>query len=124
MTGWIGEVGSEVQQHLRELQAKGSPGFAAQVAEAFLRDTATRLIALQDAIARRDGDATCRVAHTIQGSGAMMGAASLARSCAELGTAARGGAFDRCEGLLAELTAAFDAIQLVIKSEDSSDSPR
>lgn len=124
MTGWVGEVGSEVRERLRELDAKGSPGLAAQVAEVFLDDTAARLNALRDAIARRDGEATYRIAHTIQGSAAMIGAASMARSCAELTTAARNGAFDSCEALVADLGAGFEAIQRAVRPEGSSASSR
>ena len=106
--------GLEVLEHLRGLEARGSPGLAAQVIEIFVRDTSTRLAALREAIARRDGDATYRVAHTLQGSAAMVGAASLARSCGELTSAARSGSFDRCEAIVAELDTRFQAIQHVV----------
>jgi HPt (histidine-containing phosphotransfer) domain-containing protein len=109
-------MGLEVLAHLRALEARGSPGLAAQVIEIFVRDTATRLAALREAIARRDGEATYRVAHTLQGSAAMVGAASLARSCGELTSAARSGSFDRCEAIVAELDASFEAIQQVVLS--------
>jgi len=57
-------MGLEVLEHLRGLEARGSPGLAAQVIEIFVRDTSTRLAALREALARRDGDATYRIAHT------------------------------------------------------------
>ena len=82
--------------------------------EIFLQDTSTRLDALRDAVARRDGDATYRVAHTLQGSAAMVGAASVARSCAELVSAARSESFDRCEALVADLDAGVEAIRRVV----------
>ena len=107
-------MGLEVLEHLRGLEARGSPGLAAQVIEIFVRDTSTRLAALREALARRDGDATYRIAHTLQGSAAMVGAASLARICGELATAARSGLFDRCEAIVAELDTSFQAIQHVV----------
>jgi HPt (histidine-containing phosphotransfer) domain-containing protein len=110
-------MGVEVLEHLRGLEAKGSPGLAAQVIEMFLRDTSTRLASLREAIARRDVDATYRLAHTLQGSAAMVGAASMARSCAELTSAARGGSFDRCEAIVTELDSGFQAIQRVVIAE-------
>ena len=106
--------GEEMLEHLRGLEARGAPGLAAQVIEMFVRDTSTRLAALREAIARRDGEATYRVAHTLQGSAAMAGAASVARSCAELTSAARDGSFDRCEAIVAELDTSFKAIQRVV----------
>jgi HPt (histidine-containing phosphotransfer) domain-containing protein len=108
------QMGLEVLEHLRGLEARGSPGLAAQVIEIFVRDTSTRLAALREAIAGRDGDATYRVAHTLQGSAAMVGAASLASTCGELTSAARSGSFDRCEALVAELDTSFQAIQHVV----------
>ena len=108
------DLGAEVLEHLRRLEAKGSPGLAARVLEIFLQDTSTRLNALREAVARRDGDATYRVAHTLQGSAAMVGAASVARSCAELVAAARSESFDRCEALVADLDAGVEAIRRVV----------
>ena len=108
------DAGAEVLEHLRRLEAKGSPGLAAHVLEIFLQDTSTRLKALRDAVARRDADATYRVAHTLQGSAAMVGAASVARSCAELVSAARSESFDRCEALVADLDAGVEAIRRVV----------
>jgi histidine phosphotransfer protein HptB len=107
-------TGLEVLEHLRGLEARGTPGLAAQVIEIFVRDTSSRLAALREAIARRDGEATYRVAHTLQGSAAMVGAASVARGCAELTSAARNGSFDRCEAIVAELDTSFQAIQRVV----------
>ena len=112
--GTTPDVGAEVLEHLRRLEAKGSPGLAAHVLEIFLQDTSTRLNALRDAVARRDGDLTYRVAHTLQGSASMVGAASVARSCAELVKAVRSGSFDRCEALIAELDAGVEAIRRVV----------
>ena len=107
-------LGSEVLEHLRGLEAKGSPGLAAEVVEIFLQDTSTRLKALREAVAQRDGEAAYRVAHTLHGSASMVGALSLARSCAELIKAARSGSFDRCEAIVADLDAGFEAIQRVV----------
>ena len=107
----MSDPGKDILEHLHGLETKGRPGLAAQVLEMFLQDTSARLGALRDAIGRRDGDATYRVAHTMQGSAAMVGAASVAQSCAELAAAARSESFDRCEALATELVASFEAIQ-------------
>lgn len=103
--------GKEILEHLRGL---GSPELAAQVLEVFLQDTSTSLDALREAIGRRDGAAAYRVAHYMQGSTAMVGAASVAQSCAELAAAARSESFDRCEALVGELVASFEAIHRVV----------
>jgi HPt (histidine-containing phosphotransfer) domain-containing protein len=71
---------------------------------------------LGDSVARRDSDAVYRVAHTLEGSAAMVGAATLAHSAGRLGVAARREAFDECEPLVAELSATFDAITRVVQA--------
>ena len=102
---------AEVLEYLRRLEAQGSPGLAADVIEIFLQDTSNRLTALRQAIANGDGETVFRVAHTMQGSASMIGAASVARSCSALAKSARGGSFDQCKVLVSELDARFRAIQ-------------
>lgn len=102
---------ADVLEYLHRLEAQGSPGLAAEVIEIFLQDTSHRLTALRHAIAEGDGETVFRVAHTLQGSASMIGAASVARGCNALATSARSGSFDQCKVLLAELDARFEAIQ-------------
>ena len=101
----------EVLEYLHRLEAQGSPGLAAEVIEIFLQDTSHRLTALRHAIAQEDGETVFRVAHTLQGSASMIGAASVARGCNALAKSARSGSFDQCKVLVAELDARFEAIQ-------------
>ena len=68
--------------YLRRLEAQASPGLAADVIEIFLQDTSDRLTALRQRDRPGDGETVFRVAHTLQGSAAMIGAASVARGCA------------------------------------------
>lgn len=107
-------LGTEVLAHLRQLEAKGSPGLAARLAGVFLRDTGARLEVLRDAVARQDAHAIGRVAHTLQGSAAMVGALILASRCAELRDTASHGSFDRCDRLIAELQTGLDEIRRVM----------
>jgi two-component system, sensor histidine kinase and response regulator len=102
---------AEVLEYLHRLEAQGSPGLAADVIEVFLQDTASRVTALRRAIDQGDGETVFRVAHTLQGSASMIGAASVARSCNALAKSARTGSFDQCRVLVAELNARFEAIQ-------------
>jgi len=102
---------AEVLEYLRRLEAQGSPGLAADVIEIFLQDTSNRLTALRQAIAKRDGETVFRLAHTMQGSASMIGAASVARSCSALAKSARSASFDQCHVLVSELDTRFRAIQ-------------
>ncbi len=101
----------DVMAYLRILEERGSPGLTAQVMPVFLKDTATRLEALRAAVAQKDGTVAYRIAHTLHGSAATVGAASMVTTCADLIREIRVGAFDRCEGLIADLTLDFEAIQ-------------
>lgn len=102
---------AEVLEYLHQLEAKGSPGLAAEVIEIFQQDTSNRLTALRHAIALGDGETVFRVAHALQGSASMIGAASVARSCHALAKSARSGSFDQCKVIVAELDARFEAIR-------------
>lgn len=110
-------VQDDVVGNLRLLETDRTPGLAAQVFEVFLHDTSARMAALRDAVIRRDGEAVERVAHSLQGSLAMVGAASMARRCAELIGMARGGSLDRAATLVAELEGRFEAIRRIDPSE-------
>jgi HPt (histidine-containing phosphotransfer) domain-containing protein len=110
-------VQDNVVANLRLLETDRTPGLAAQVFEVFLQDTSTRMAALRDAVIRRDGDLVERVAHSLQGSLAMVGAASMAQRCAELIGIARGGSLDRAGALVAELEQRFEAIRRTDTSE-------
>jgi HPt (histidine-containing phosphotransfer) domain-containing protein len=108
--------------HLRQLEERSAPGLTAQVLPVFLKDTAARLVALKDAVDRKDANAAHRLAHTLHGSAATVGAASMVRSCAEVIREVRQGVFDRCDDLIKELMLDFEAIK---KASDSilSDAP-
>jgi HPt (histidine-containing phosphotransfer) domain-containing protein len=101
----------DVMTYLRTLEDRGSPGLTAQVMPVFLRDTSSRLDALTEAVAQNDGTSAYRIAHTLHGSAATVGAASMVSTCADLIREVRCGAFDRCDNLIAELTLDFEAIR-------------
>ncbi len=103
-------AGREVMEHLRRLEER-SPGLIAQVIPVFLKDTSARLATLKDAVQQRDGVAAHRVAHTLHGSAASVGAASMVRACAEIIREVRLGAFDGCDRLIGELDADFESIR-------------
>ena len=67
------------------IEERASPGLTAQVMPVFLKDTAARgSNALRTAVAQKDGTSAHRIAHTLHGSAATVGAASMVSSCADL----------------------------------------
>jgi HPt (histidine-containing phosphotransfer) domain-containing protein len=105
------EAGRQVIDHLRQLEARAAPGLAARVMPVFLHDTTTRLTSLRDAVARRDAQTAHRIAHTLHGSAATVGASSMVAVCAEMIREVRCGAFDRCDSLITVLEDDFDSIR-------------
>lgn len=94
-----------------DAERREGPDAAAHVLDIFLREAATQLPAVRAAVARRDAAEIERVAHTIKGSAAMLGAVSVARNCAELILSARHGLFDDGGDIMARLEANVAAIQ-------------
>jgi CheY-like chemotaxis protein len=100
-----------VVENLRRLETRGTPGFADEVLDAFLRDAADQLATLRVAVARRDAGSVERAAHGLKGNASMVGAASLARTCEELIGLARAGSLDAGEPVVRRLDAAIGAIR-------------
>ncbi len=105
------DPGAEVMEHLRKLEARASAGLAAHVLPIFLQDTAVRLAALRDGVARQDGDTVHRVAHTLHGSAATVGASTFVRGCVDIIREIRTGSFDQCEPIITELESDLELIR-------------
>jgi HPt (histidine-containing phosphotransfer) domain-containing protein len=103
-------AGRDVIQHFRRLEGR-APGLAAQVLPVFVKDTETRLVALRDALDTLDSVAAHRVAHTLHGSVASVGAGTMVHSCAEIIRAVRLGAFEGCDRHLQDLQDDFASIR-------------
>ena len=104
-------VGRAVMDHLLKLEERSVPGLAADVMPVFLRDTTVRLAALRDAISRADNVEAHRMAHTIHGSVASIGAATMVRTCADVLRHVRERNLDQCAPLISALTSDLDSIR-------------
>jgi HPt (histidine-containing phosphotransfer) domain-containing protein len=103
-------AGRDVIQHFRRLEGR-APGLAAQVLPVFMKDTEMRLASLREALAAHDSVAAHRVAHTLHGSVASVGATTMVHACAEIIRAVRLGAFEGCDKLLNDLEDDFASIR-------------
>ena len=103
-------AGRDVIQHFRRLEGR-APGLAGQVLPVFIKDTEVRLVALRDALAAHDSVGAHRVAHTLHGSVASVGAGTMVHACAEIIRAVRLGAFEGCDQLLHDLEDDFASIR-------------
>ena len=103
-------AGQDVMQHFRRLEGR-APGLAAQVLPVFIKDTESRLKTLREALDALDSVAAHRVAHTMHGSVASVGAGTMVHSCAEIIRAVRLGAFEGCDRHLQNLEDDFASIR-------------
>ncbi len=109
-------TGRQVMRHLRELEERALPGLAEQVLPMFLSDTSRRIESLRDAVKQRDGLEAHRIAHTLHGSTATVGATDMVQACAEIIREVRHGSFDRCDRQLQELDRDFESIRRAAES--------
>ena len=102
---------AEVTRHLRSLEARGSRALVAQLIDSLMSDSSAQLNALRRAVASGSRDDLYRAAHSLQGSAAIVGADSVARTCSELVRTARAGSFEHVDRILAHLESSIDAIR-------------
>jgi len=79
--------------------------------ELFLHDTPPRLAALRDTATRGSARDLARIAHTLKGSSANLGARRMVALCAELETLCQAETLDNAAGLLGKLEAEFERVR-------------
>jgi CheY-like chemotaxis protein len=104
-------VRSEVAARMPGRQPLGPSGIAPQIVDMFLREGGRLLLSLQSALERGDLAAAERAAHTLKGSAAMIGAASVAESCSGVIDAVQNGACEDVAGMLARIDIEMAALQ-------------
>jgi len=109
---------AEVTRHLRSLESRGSKGLVAQLIDSLMSDSSAQLDALRKATVDGDREALYRAAHSLQGSVAMVGGDSVARSCAELVKSARTGSFDQIAPLVTQVQSAIESIRKALVGWD------
>jgi len=95
---------------LRNEQMREIPGGAPHV-DMFVRESSRLLLLLRDAVECQDTAAAERVAHTLKGSAAMIGAGPVAQGCTELLREVQGGRFDGAARVLARMDVEIAALQ-------------
>ena len=101
----------EVTRHLRSLEARGSRGLVAQLIDSLMGESSGQMEAVRSAAKTGDREALYRAAHSLQGSVAIAGADSVARTCAELVKTARGGSLEQVGQIVAQLESDIASIR-------------
>jgi putative two-component system response regulator len=111
VTKHLSDPAAEVTRHLRDLEARGSRGLVAQLIYTLLDESTVQMEAVRKAAVSGDREALYRAAHSLQGSVAIVGADSVARTCAELVKTARSGSLDGVAPIVVQLESALEAIR-------------
>jgi signal transduction histidine kinase/DNA-binding response OmpR family regulator len=102
---------------LRALERAGTPGLVEKVKGLFLEETPAQLADLRASAQQGDSVRLAKVAHTLQGSAANLGAREMVRICAELQVLAEDGNIGIAPSLVADLERQFDPVRDVLLSE-------
>ena len=94
---------------LRALEQAGAD--VRELVDLFLQDGFAQMTEIRAAVERQDARALERLLHTLKGSTALMGAASMAACCGELMTNARSGPASRTSEILVRLEKEFERVQ-------------
>jgi two-component system, sensor histidine kinase and response regulator len=112
-----GPLDRTVISGLRGLQGEEETDIVAELAGMFLDDARPRLSALEEAVLGDDAPAVERLAHTLKGSSANMGARGMAFLCARLEDAGASGDLSQGFRLLAQLKEEFVRVDRAFEAE-------
>ncbi len=85
-----------------------------------MTDAETRVVALREALAKDDAAAVFRLAHTLSGASANIGATVLTRLCASLATEGETGNLAGGDALLAAVEAELERVRSALASTTST----
>jgi CheY-like chemotaxis protein/HPt (histidine-containing phosphotransfer) domain-containing protein len=115
-----GAVDRHVLDGLRKVERAGAPGLVKKVTDLFLADTPRQLTDLRDSAQRGDCARLTKLAHTLRGSAANLGAREMVRVCAELEAFGRDGDVSIVPSLVADLESQFNSVRDALLSEDAT----
>jgi two-component system, sensor histidine kinase and response regulator len=112
-----GPLDRAVISGLRGLQGEHETDIVAELAGMFLDDARPRISALEEAVLGGDAPAVERLAHTLKGSSANMGARGMSVLCAQLENAGASGDLSQGFRLLAQLKEEFVLVDQAFEAE-------
>jgi len=112
-----GAVDPTVLDGLRELERAGAPGLVKKITDLFLLDTPRQVADLWDSLRRGDSVRLVKVAHTLKGSAANLGARKMARICAELEVLGEAQNIGIAPSLVADLESQFESVRDALLSK-------
>ena len=104
-------------EQLRDLERSGSPGFLAELADLFVKQTGEQLEAFRRHVVAKDSAGLSRAAHTLKGSCGSLGAFPMMELCRGLETAARASAWADAEAIRARIEREFVRVRGALEME-------
>src|SRR5260370_3282216 len=105
---------------LRGLADAGAAGLVKKVTDLFLPDTPQQLTHLRDSVESGDSVRLAKVAHTLKGSAANLGAREMVRICTELQVIGEAENISIAPSLVADLESQFGLVRDALLSEDTT----
>ncbi len=105
---------------LRGLEDAGAAGLVKKVTDLFLQDTPQQLTDLRDSVESGDSVRLAKVAHTLKGSAANLGAREMVRICTELQVIGEAENISIAPSLVADLESQFGLVRDALLSEDTT----
>ena len=102
---------------LRELQEEGEPDLLNELIEQFLTNVPPQLVVLREAVEAGDAHSVERIAHTLKGSSANMGAKRIGAICAKLEKMGHSEDLAAAPGLISRLEGEFGRVRAVFEEE-------
>jgi HPt (histidine-containing phosphotransfer) domain-containing protein len=99
-----------IMERFQQLEGM-TPELLKRLSSVFLEDTQPRLEGLWDAVLKKDAEELARLAHTMKGSAANMGAGKMADICAELEDHAKTGDLQYTQTRLSDLEQEFARVR-------------
>src|ERR1700724_1753210 len=106
-----GAIDRQVLNGLRKVERAGAPGLVKKVTDLFLEDTPRQLTDLRDSAQRGDCARLAKLAHTLKGSAANLGAHEMVRVCGELEALGQDGDVSIVPSLVADLESQFNSVR-------------
>jgi signal transduction histidine kinase/DNA-binding response OmpR family regulator len=106
---------------LRELERAGAPGLVKKITDMFLEDTPRQLADLRDSVQKEDSIRLAKVAHTLKGSAANLGAREMVRICGELQVIGEAENISIAPSLVADLESQFGSVRAALLSEGATE---
>ncbi|MDQ2671283.1 MAG: Hpt domain-containing protein [Actinomycetota bacterium] len=114
-------VDREVLARLRRLQGEGDPDIVAELTGMFLKDSRSRLEAVEEALQKGDAPAVERAAHALKGGSGSMGARGMSGLCAQLEDLGASVDLSRAPELLRRIREELGRVERAFEAEVSGD---